>query len=169
MTFSKQTAFLADSSRLLQQVASIMDADPDLLLSTTAAAAGVSIRVLERKRERLVGLVKNALENSFLLMTEVCYHTISCLILLDILAKLLSKQLESSCRCSNDKDVYAVHILPNPSHLNPQTSHHPRPPFRSTSKFFVVSSKISTRSICPLHSLSCVETSSCGIDDVWSR
>jgi hypothetical protein len=71
MTFQPtQINWLVKSSSLLNRLASILEADPDTLLKSTAGRR-VSKRVQERVRDRLVGLIRRAAENSLVLLSEV--------------------------------------------------------------------------------------------------
>ena len=72
----KQTAFLVDSSRLLQRVASIMDADPALFITDALCGFTIVDHVLFLNND-IVGLVKTALEKSLLLLTEVYTYIFS--------------------------------------------------------------------------------------------
>jgi hypothetical protein len=70
MTNSSQTAFLIESSRLLQKIKIALNTDAEGNLLTVGESHW-SKRILKRIRFRLVGEVDVSLENSFLLLTEV--------------------------------------------------------------------------------------------------
>jgi hypothetical protein len=72
MTFRPlQINWLSISSSLLNKLASILEADPEDLLKSTAGRR-MSKRVQERERDRLVGLIKRAAENGMILLSVVC-------------------------------------------------------------------------------------------------
>jgi hypothetical protein len=73
MTFRpQQIDWLVHSSSLLNRLASIIEADPDTLLKSTDGRR-VSKRVQKRERDRLVGLIKRAAENSLVMLSEVSF------------------------------------------------------------------------------------------------
>jgi hypothetical protein len=65
-----QINWLVNSSTLLNRLASILEADPDVLLKSTAGRR-LSKRVQERERDLFVGLIKRAAENSMVMLSNV--------------------------------------------------------------------------------------------------
>jgi hypothetical protein len=72
MTFrQKQIDWLVISSSILNKLASIIEADPDVLLKSTAGRR-MSKRVQEREKDRLVGSIKRLAEKGMVLLSAVC-------------------------------------------------------------------------------------------------
>jgi hypothetical protein len=63
--------WLIFSSSILNKLASIIEADPDVLLKSTVGRR-MSMRVQERERDRFVGLFKRLAENGLVLLSAVC-------------------------------------------------------------------------------------------------